>query len=79
MAAVWQWRGNRHCAADYDKGGNVVEGNRMSDAAAALIFNSLVPPGRMCGNVVETRRAAATVSDRYGADASPPDMTVPCR
>jgi hypothetical protein len=64
---------------EYDKGGNTVQDNRMSDAPAALLFNSLAPPGPMCGNVV-TARTMVFVNDSgdYGDGAPSPDLTARC-
>ena len=64
--------------AKYDRGGNVVENNRISGSAAALMLDSAAAQGPMCGNVVATR----TVVDRDEDDdaAAPPgDITAPCR
>ena len=65
---------------EYDKGGNTVENNRMSGAPTALMFNSMVTPGPMCGNVVETRTVVVESDngDDYGDNAWPPDITAPC-
>jgi hypothetical protein len=65
--------------AEYDKGGNTVEGNQMSGAPAALIYSSLVGPGPMCGNIIETGTLVFSNGDGYGDGASPPDLTAPCR
>jgi hypothetical protein len=64
---------------EYDKGGNTIQDNRMSDAPAALLFNSLTPPGPMCGNVV-TARTMVFVNDSgdYGDGAPSPDLTARC-
>ena len=64
---------------EYDKGGNSVQNNRMSGAPAALQFNSTVPPGPMCGNVVETQTLVfANDTGDYGHGSVPPDITMPC-
>jgi hypothetical protein len=65
---------------EYDKGGNTVQTNRMSGAPTALMFNSMVTPGPMCGNVVETRTVVVESDngDDYGDNARPPDITAPC-
>ncbi|MEJ3658114.1 DUF1565 domain-containing protein [Actinomycetes bacterium KLBMP 9759] len=60
----------------YDKGGNVVQGNRISGAPAALLFASTAPPGPMCGNVVETQSVVS--AEDTDDDAAPPDIAAPC-
>jgi Right handed beta helix region/Protein of unknown function (DUF1565) len=61
--------------AEYDRGGNVVENNRISGSAAALMLDSKAAQGPMCGNVVST----ATVVDADDDGAAPGDITAPCR
>jgi hypothetical protein len=57
---------------EYDKGGNVVEGNRISGSAAALQLDSKVAQGNLCGNVLSTRAP-------YDADGEKPsDISAPC-
>jgi hypothetical protein len=58
----------------YDKGGNIVENNRISGSAAALMLDSEAAQGPMCGNVVST--ASVVDSDD---DTAPADITSPCR
>jgi hypothetical protein len=57
----------------YDKGGNVIEDNRISDAAAVFMLDSAVPQGRMCGNRVTTKTLTL---DDDGAPVG--DITAPC-
>ena len=57
----------------FDRGGNVVENNRISGGAAVFMLDSAVPQGRMCGNRVTTR--TLTLDD----DGEPVgDITAPC-
>ncbi|WP_158228147.1 DUF1565 domain-containing protein [Pseudonocardia sp. MH-G8] len=64
---------------EYDKGGNTVQGNRMSGAPAALQFNSTAPPGPMCGNVMATDSMVFVNSSGDHGDGAPsPDITAPC-
>jgi hypothetical protein len=64
---------------EYDKGGNTVQGNRMSGAPAAMQFNSTAPPGPMCGNVVTTQTVAfVNDSGDHGDGVPVPDITAPC-
>ena len=64
---------------EYDKGGNTVQGNRMSGAPAALQFNSTAPPGPMCGNVMTTEAMVFVNSSGDHGDGVPaPDITAPC-
>ena len=57
----------------FDRGGNVVENNRISGGAAVFMMDSAVPQGRMCGNRVTTR--TLTLDD----DGEPVgDITAPC-
>ena len=66
-------------AAEYDKGGNSLVDNEFSEAPYALQFNSLVPTGRMCGNVAETKELVFyNNTGDYGDGATPPDFTAPC-
>ncbi|WP_232665487.1 DUF1565 domain-containing protein [Pseudonocardia sp. TRM90224] len=60
----------------YDKGGNVVQGNRISGAPTALLFDSKAPPGAMCGNVVETQSVVS--AEDTDDDAAPPNIAAPC-
>ena len=55
---------------EYDKGGNVVENNRLSGSAAALMIESEAAQGPMCGNVVATR---VMVDGDFAGD-----LTAPC-
>ena len=55
----------------YDKGGNAIENNRLTDAVIALEWDSDLPPGRMCGNTVATQ---ALVAD----DEPQTDIVSPC-
>jgi hypothetical protein len=66
-------------SAEYDKGGNSVVDNEISDAPYALQFASLVPAGKMCGNDARTKELVFhnTTGD-YGDGATPPDFTAPC-
>jgi hypothetical protein len=65
--------------AEFDKGGNVVVDNEIYDAPYAMQFASLVPPGKMCGNVVRTKELVFhNTSGEYGDGATPPDFTAPC-
>jgi hypothetical protein len=57
----------------YDKGGNVVQDNRISGSAVALMLDSPIAQGPMCGNVLST----ATAVDA-GDDGTPADITAPC-
>ncbi|WP_345608437.1 DUF1565 domain-containing protein [Pseudonocardia adelaidensis] len=58
---------------DYDNGGNIVENNTLSGAAAeAVRIGSAAPQGPFCGNRVTV--AAATPVD----GPSPGDITAPC-
>jgi hypothetical protein len=57
----------------FDRGGNVVENNRISGGAAVFMLDSAVPQGRMCGNRVTTK--TLTLDD----DGEPVgDITAPC-
>jgi hypothetical protein len=57
----------------FDRGGNVVENNRISGGAAVFMLDSAVPQGRMCGNRVTTK--SLTLDD----DGEPVgDITAPC-
>ncbi|MDT0352543.1 right-handed parallel beta-helix repeat-containing protein [Pseudonocardia charpentierae] len=57
----------------FDRGGNVVENNRISGGAAVFMLDSAVPQGRMCGNRVTTQ--TLTLDD----DGEPVgDITAPC-
>jgi hypothetical protein len=57
----------------FDRGGNVVENNRISGGAAVFVLDSAVPQGRMCGNRVTTK--TLTLDD----DGEPVgDITAPC-
>jgi hypothetical protein len=58
---------------EYDKGGNVVQGNRISGSAAALQLGSKVAQGAICGNVVSTQAPL----DEDG-QKPPKDITAPC-
>jgi hypothetical protein len=59
----------------YDKGGNVVENNRISGSVAALMWGSDAAPGKMCGNTVSSTQTQVDVD----GDAKPPgDITAPC-
>jgi hypothetical protein len=62
----------------YDKGGNVVENNRISGSAAALMLESATTQGPMCGNVVSTTTVMDADDDDDDA-AAPADITAPCR
>jgi hypothetical protein len=65
--------------AEWDKGGNSVVDNEMSDAPFALQFGSLVPTGPMCGNVATTKELVFhNNTGVYGDDATAPDFTAPC-
>ena len=57
----------------FDRGGNVVENNRISGGAAVFMLDSAVPQGRMCGNRVTTR--TLTLDDD---DEPVGDITAPC-
>jgi hypothetical protein len=51
----------------------------VADAPYALQFASLVPPGKMCGNVVRTKEMVFhNTTVEYGDGATPPDFTAPC-
>jgi len=64
---------------EYDKGGNTVQANRMSEAPAALQFNSTAPPGPMCGNVMTTQAMVlVNSSGDYGDGVPSPDITARC-
>jgi hypothetical protein len=65
--------------AEYDKGGNSLVDNHFSDAPFALQFNSLVPSGRVCGNVVKTKEPVFyNDTGDYGDGVTPPDLTARC-
>jgi uncharacterized protein DUF1565 len=65
--------------AVWDKGGNSLVNNELSDAPYALQFNSLVPTGRMCGNVATTNELVFyNNKGDYGDGATPPDFTARC-
>jgi len=55
----------------YDKGGNAIENNRLTDAVIALEWDSDLPPGRMCGNTVATQALVAE-------DEPQTDIVSPC-
>jgi Right handed beta helix region len=57
----------------FDRGGNVVENNRISGGAAVFMLDSAVPQGRMCGNRVTTK--TLTLDDDGGPVG---DITAPC-
>jgi hypothetical protein len=61
--------------AKYDRGGNIVEDNRISGSAAALMLDSAAVQGPLCGNVVST----ATLVERTDDDSGSADITAPCR
>jgi hypothetical protein len=66
-------------SAEFDKGGNSLVNNEFSDAPYALQFNSLVPTGQTCGNVVRTKELVFyNNTGDYGDGATPPDLTAPC-
>jgi hypothetical protein len=62
----------------YDKGGNVVQNNRISGSAAALMLDSEIAQGSMCGNVVSTATVVDADDDDDDAAAAPADITAPC-
>jgi hypothetical protein len=55
----------------YDRGGNIIENNRLLRAVIALELDTDLPQGRMCGNTVETQALVAE-------DEPPTDLTTPC-
>ena len=55
----------------YDRGGNVVENNRIAGAVIALELDSDLPQGRMCGNTVAARSLVAE-------DEPVTDLSAPC-
>ena len=55
---------------EYDKGGNVVEGNTLSGSRIAMMLNSAAVQGPFCGNIVATQTLAES--------ALPHDPTAPC-
>ena len=60
----------------YDKGGNVVENNRLSGAPVALQVESSAAQGPMCGNVV----ASGTTLNKDDDDGVPVGgFTTPCK
>ena len=66
-------------SAGFDKGGNSVVNNEIGDAPYALQYNSLVPQGPMCGNVVTTKEPVFyNNTGDYGDGATPPNITDPC-
>ncbi len=66
-------------SAEYDKGGNSLVDNRISGAPYALMFNSLVPTGPMCGNRADTTELVYyNNTGDYGDGATPPDFTARC-
>jgi Protein of unknown function (DUF1565) len=67
----------RSDGGEYDRGGNVVENNRMSGAVAALMLDSAAAQGPMCGNVVSTATVVQRDEDDDGGSAA--DITAPCR
>jgi Protein of unknown function (DUF1565) len=60
-----------------DRGGNIVEDNRISGSAAALMLDSAAAQGPMCGNVVSTATAVERDDDEDGGGSA--DITAPCR
>jgi hypothetical protein len=65
--------------AEWDKGGNSIVHNELSDAPYALEWNSLVPPGPVCGNDARTKELVYyNNKGDYGDGATPPDFTAPC-
>jgi hypothetical protein len=66
-------------SAQYDVGGNSLVDNKISGAPFALMFNSLIPAGRMCGNVARTTELIFfNNTGDYGDGATPPDFTTRC-
>ena len=63
----------RSDSEEYDKGGNVVQNNRMSGAVATLKLDSEVAQGPMCGNVVTGQQLLDEDSE-----TPPKDITAPC-
>ena len=55
----------------YDRGGNIIENNRLLSAVIALEIDTDLPQGRMCGNTVQ---AQALVAE----DEPATDITSPC-
>jgi hypothetical protein len=56
---------------EYDKGGNVVEGNTLSGSRIAVLLNSAAVQGPICGNIV--------AADALAESALPGDPTAPCQ
>jgi hypothetical protein len=60
---------------EYDKGGNVVEDNHLSNSAVAVKVEAKAAQGAICGNVVTGIQALVDIDDDADFTA---DITAPC-